>query len=74
MVKEMKSISLQPRNETEKWWLKKREMQPAIASSENKLQVKLKPSPSPSPDVSSSMAEFLEKEKFCKVNNLTYTS
>ncbi|XP_017884872.1 centrosomal protein of 162 kDa-like isoform X2 [Ceratina calcarata] len=48
-----------------KWWLKKPDtwldVPQAIA-----VDVNAKQSPSPSPDVSSSMKEFLEKEKMCK--------
>lgn len=59
-------------HEEEKWWLKKSETWLDVSHS-IPLDVKTKQSPSPSPDVSSSMKEFLEKEKMCKVlNNITY--
>lgn len=51
------------KHEEEKWWLKKPDASHAISIDEKIKQQSL----SPSPDVSSSMKEFLEKEKMCKV-------
>lgn len=54
------------KHEEEKWWLKKPDTWLDISRAVP-IDVKTKQSPSPSPDVSSSMKEFLEKEKMCKV-------
>lgn len=54
------------KNDKEKWWLKKPETRLEI-SNVVPVDANMKQSPSPSPDVSSSMKEFLEKEKMCKV-------
>nr|XP_033186727.1 centrosomal protein of 162 kDa-like isoform X3 [Bombus vancouverensis nearcticus] len=53
------------KHEEEKWWLKKPDTWLDISRAVP-IDVKTKQSPSPSPDVSSSMKEFLEKEKMCK--------
>lgn len=54
------------KHEEEKWWLKKPDIW-LDASHAISIDEKIKQSLSPSPDVSSSMKEFLEKEKMCKV-------
>lgn len=54
------------KHEEEKWWLKKPDIW-LDASHVISIDEKIKQSLSPSPDVSSSMKEFLEKEKMCKV-------
>ncbi|XP_071869674.1 uncharacterized protein isoform X2 [Bombus fervidus] len=53
------------KHEEEKWWLKKPDTWLDISHAVP-IDAKTKRSPSPSPDVSSSMKEFLEKEKMCK--------
>lgn len=53
------------KHEEEKWWLKKPDTWLDISRAVP-IDLKTKQSPSPSPDVSSSMKEFLEKEKMCK--------
>ncbi|XP_060827286.1 centrosomal protein of 162 kDa-like isoform X2 [Bombus pascuorum] len=53
------------KHEEEKWWLKKPDTWLDVSHAVP-IEVKTKRSPSPSPDVSSSMKEFLEKEKMCK--------
>lgn len=53
------------KHEEEKWWLKKPDIW-LDASHAISIDEKIKQSLSPSPDVSSSMKEFLEKEKMCK--------
>ncbi|XP_076653351.1 uncharacterized protein LOC143359339 [Halictus rubicundus] len=52
-------------NEREKWWLKKPDTRLEVSNA-IQMEVKVKQTPSPSPDVSSSMKEFLEKERMCK--------
>ncbi|XP_046750010.1 centrosomal protein of 162 kDa isoform X1 [Diprion similis] len=65
-IKEIKAVSVQcNKNEGDKWWLKRPETRLGLSSPKN-VEVEVKPKPTPSPDVSSSMAEFLEKEKLCK--------
>lgn len=54
------------KHEEEKWWLKKPDTWLDISHGVP-IDLKTKQSASPSPDVSSSMKEFLEKEKMCKV-------
>lgn len=49
----------------EQWWLKKPDT--CLDVPNVPVEAKTKQSPSISPDVSSSMKEFLEKEKMCKV-------
>jgi len=53
----------------DKWWLKRPETRLEVLSAKN-MEVKTKQSPTSISDVSSSMKEFLEKEKMCKVINL----
>lgn len=57
------------KHEEEKWWLKKPDTWLDISHAVP-IDVKTKQSLSPSPDVSSSMKEFLEKEKMCKVTTI----
>ncbi|XP_043252093.1 centrosomal protein of 162 kDa [Colletes gigas] len=59
-----KEIEPNGRTKKDKWWLKKPETRLEISNVP--MEGKMKQSPSPSPDVSSSMKEFLEKEKMCK--------
>ena len=61
----IEDIESEEKNEKDKWWLKKPEARLEISSA-IPLDERGKPSPSPSPDVSSSMKEFLEKERMCK--------
>ncbi|XP_031832636.1 uncharacterized protein LOC116426984 isoform X2 [Nomia melanderi] len=53
------------KSEKEKWWLKKPDNRFEVSNA-IQIEVKVKQTPSPSPDISSSMKEFLEKEKMCK--------
>ncbi|XP_053974720.1 centrosomal protein of 162 kDa-like isoform X2 [Hylaeus volcanicus] len=59
-----KEVKPNEENEKDKWWLKK--PQTRLEMSNVPMEINTKQSPSPSPDVSSSMKEFLEKEKMCK--------
>ncbi|XP_076182406.1 uncharacterized protein LOC143154306 isoform X2 [Ptiloglossa arizonensis] len=59
-----KEIESNEKNEKEKWWLKKPDIR--LEMSNVPVEIKTEQSPSLSPDVSSSMKEFLEKEKMCK--------
>nr|XP_003702778.1 PREDICTED: centrosomal protein of 162 kDa isoform X1 [Megachile rotundata] len=52
------------KDQKEQWWLKKPDT--CLDIPNIPAEAKTKPSPSISPDVSSSMKEFLEKEKMCK--------
>lgn len=60
--------SIDRKDVQEKWWLKRPEtrLEVLVPSAKN-TEAKMKQSPTPSSDVSSSMREFLEKEKMCKV-------
>ncbi|KAK2588952.1 hypothetical protein KPH14_001807 [Odynerus spinipes] len=53
-------------NFEEKWWLKRPDTRLEIVNTKV-VEMKTKKTPTPSPDISSSMKEFLEKEKMCKV-------
>lgn len=64
--KVVKKSESEDKYEKEKWWLKKPDIWLNISHATS-VDAKAKQSPSPSPDVSSSMKEFLEKEKMCKV-------
>ncbi|XP_076621791.1 uncharacterized protein LOC143342135 isoform X2 [Colletes latitarsis] len=59
-----KEIEPNGKTKKDKWWLKKPETR--LEMSNIPMEGNMKQSPSPSPDVSSSMKEFLEKEKMCK--------
>lgn len=61
----VKRSELEDKHEEEKWWLKKPDTWLDISHGVP-IDLKTKQSASPSPDVSSSMKEFLEKEKMCK--------
>lgn len=50
----------------DKWWLKKAETRLDVVSAKS-TDAKMKQSPTLTSEVSSSMREFLEKEKMCKV-------
>ncbi|KOC68652.1 Protein QN1 like protein [Habropoda laboriosa] len=63
--KVVKKVASEDKHDQEKWWLKKPDTWLDV-SNVIPMDAKLKQSPSPSPDVSSSMKEFLEKEKMCK--------
>ncbi|KAK9299591.1 hypothetical protein QLX08_007405 [Tetragonisca angustula] len=63
--KVVKKSESEDKYEEEKWWLKKPDIWLDISHA-IPVDAKAKQSPSPSPDVSSSMKEFLEKEKMCK--------
>ncbi|CAD1477052.1 unnamed protein product [Heterotrigona itama] len=63
--KVIKKSESEDKHEEEKWWLKKPDIWLDISHA-IPVDAKTKQSPSPSPDVSSSMKEFLEKEKMCK--------
>ena len=62
----IEDIEPERKNDMDKWWLKKPEARLEISSA-IPVDERGKLSPSPSPDVSSSMKEFLEKERMCKV-------
>lgn len=64
-IKEAEQLSVDKRD-TDKWWLKRPETRLGVLSAKN-ADAKMKQSPTPSSDVSSSMKEFLEKERMCKV-------
>ncbi|XP_047355314.1 centrosomal protein of 162 kDa-like isoform X1 [Vespa velutina] len=53
-------------NLEEKWWLKRPDTRLEITNAKA-IEMKTKKTPTPSPDISSSMKEFLEKEKMCKI-------
>ncbi|XP_011143084.1 centrosomal protein of 162 kDa isoform X2 [Harpegnathos saltator] len=64
-IKEIEQLSADKKDAQEKWWLKRPETRLEVLSAKN-TEIKMKQSPTPSSDVSSSMKEFLEKEKMCK--------
>ncbi|XP_033336180.1 uncharacterized protein LOC117226190 isoform X2 [Megalopta genalis] len=68
-VKEKPKVNKEPvpseKNEKEKWWLKKPDTRLELSNA-IQMEAKVKQTPSPSPDISSSMKEFLEKERMCK--------
>ncbi|KAI4496821.1 hypothetical protein M0804_000631 [Polistes exclamans] len=53
-------------NPEEKWWLKRPETRLEVTNTKA-IEIKTKKTLTPSPDISSSMKEFLEKEKMCKI-------
>ncbi|CAL7941348.1 unnamed protein product [Xylocopa violacea] len=63
--KEAKKSQPEDKHDEEKWWLKKPDTWLEVSHA-IQIEAKAKQSLSPSPDVSSSMKEFLEKEKMCK--------
>lgn len=64
--KEAEQFSADKKNAPDKWWLKRPETRLGVLGAKN-ADAKTKQSPTPSPDVSSSMKDFLEREKMCKV-------
>ncbi|XP_014472222.1 PREDICTED: centrosomal protein of 162 kDa-like isoform X2 [Dinoponera quadriceps] len=64
-TKEIEQLPADKRDVQEKWWLKRPETRLEVLSAKN-TETKMKQSPTPSSDVSSSMKEFLEKERMCK--------
>ncbi|XP_076293003.1 uncharacterized protein LOC143215099 isoform X2 [Lasioglossum baleicum] len=61
-----KEATISEKNEKKKWWLKKPDTRLEVSNA-IQMEAKVKQTPSPSPDISSSMKEFLEKERMCKV-------
>lgn len=59
-------LSTDEKDTQDKWWLKRPETRLDVLSAKN-ADAKMKQSPTPTSDVSSSMKEFLEKERMCKV-------
>lgn len=70
-IKEKPKDSEHPIGEKNKeelqWWLKKPEVRLGSTNKIQAMDITVLITPTPSPDVSSSMKEFLEKEKMCKV-------
>ncbi|XP_072748531.1 uncharacterized protein [Anoplolepis gracilipes] len=64
-TKETEQLSIDKKDIQDKWWLKRPETRLDVSSAKN-ADAKMKQSPTPT-DVSSSMKEFLEKERMCKV-------
>ncbi|KAL6261866.1 hypothetical protein P5V15_006952 [Pogonomyrmex californicus] len=65
ITKEAEQSSADKKDAADKWWLKRPEIRLGILGAKN-ADAKMKQSPTPSSDVSSSMKEFLEKERMCK--------
>ncbi|CAL1686994.1 unnamed protein product [Lasius platythorax] len=65
-TKETEQLSADKRDTRDKWWLKRPETRLDVLSAKN-ADTKMKQSPTPTSDVSSSMKEFLEKERMCKL-------
>jgi len=65
-TKEKEQLLVDKKDVQDKWWLKRPETRLEVLSAKN-MEVKTKQSPTSISDVSSSMKEFLEKEKMCKV-------
>ncbi|KAL6443699.1 hypothetical protein ACFW04_001651 [Cataglyphis niger] len=59
-------LSTDKKDTQDKWWLKRPETRLDVLSAKN-ADAKMKQSPTPTSDVSSSMKEFLEKERMCKI-------
>lgn len=66
-TKEAEQLSADRKHTPDKWWLKRPETRLGVLSAKN-ADAKMKQSPTPSSDVSSSMKEFLEKERMCKAS------
>ncbi|KAH0950475.1 hypothetical protein HN011_008247 [Eciton burchellii] len=64
-TKEKEQLLVDKKDVQDKWWLKRPETRLEVLSAKN-MEVKTKQSPTSMSDVSSSMKEFLEKEKMCK--------
>lgn len=69
VTKEAEQLSIDKRDGLDKWWLKRPETRLGVLSAKN-AEGRTKQSSIPSSDVSSSMKEFLEKERMCKVIGL----
>lgn len=67
-TKEVEQLSVDKKDAPDKWWLKRPETRLGVLSTKN-ADAKMKQSPTPSSEVSSSMKEFLEKERMCKVTD-----
>lgn len=67
LIKETEQFSIDKKDLQDKWWLKRPEIHPETLNAKKNTDRKMKMSPTPTSDVSSSMKEFLEKEKMCKV-------
>lgn len=65
-TKETEQLLVEKKDTQDKWWLKRPETRLDVSSVKN-VDTKMKQSPTPTSDVSSSMKEFLEKERMCKV-------
>lgn len=65
-TKEIEQLVADKKDTRDKWWLKRPETRLDVLSAKN-ADAKMKESPTPMSDVSSSMKEFLEKERMCKV-------
>ncbi|XP_011264198.1 centrosomal protein of 162 kDa isoform X2 [Camponotus floridanus] len=65
-TKEIEQLLADKKHTQDKWWLKRPETRLDILSAKN-ADTKMKQSPTPTSDVSSSMKEFLEKERMCKI-------
>lgn len=65
-TKEIEQLLADKKDTQDKWWLKRPETRLDVSSAKN-ADTKMKQSPTPTSDVSSSMKEFLEKERMCKV-------
>ncbi|XP_070166662.1 centrosomal protein of 162 kDa isoform X2 [Polyergus mexicanus] len=66
-IKPTKEQSSSDKKDTQdKWWLKRPETRLDVLSAKN-ADAKMKHSPTPTSDISSSMKEFLEKERMCKI-------
>lgn len=65
-TKEAEQLSADKKDASDKWWLKRPETRLDVLSAKN-ADAKSKQSPTPLSDVSSSLKEFLEKERMCKV-------
>lgn len=68
-TKQREELSVDKKDVQDKWWLKRPETRLEILCAKD-TKAKMKQSPTPTSDVSSSMKEFLEREKMCKVINL----
>ncbi|XP_018370410.1 PREDICTED: centrosomal protein of 162 kDa isoform X2 [Trachymyrmex cornetzi] len=64
-TKEVEQLSIDKKEGPDKWWLKRPETRLGVLSAKN-ADAKSKQSPTPLSDASSSMKEFLEKERMCK--------
>ncbi|KYM98619.1 PREDICTED: centrosomal protein of 162 kDa [Cyphomyrmex costatus] len=68
IIKEAEQLSTDKKNTPDKWWLKRPETRLGVLNTKN-VDAKSKQSPIPLSDVSSSMKEFLEKERMCKTTS-----